>query len=83
MLSGFLPASLEMRSPRMVSLHIDVEVPGVIEVPSPDVGLRIALVLPEKIPGSQNTKGHVRDTVLGDVAAVDGIDERLPEVGRV
>ena len=43
----------------MVILHIDLLVPGVGEVPTVEVGLGVALVLPNQVPSCEDSSSHI------------------------
>jgi hypothetical protein len=43
----------------MVSLHIDLLIPGVGEIPAVDVSRGVALVLPNQVPSSEDSSSHI------------------------
>ena len=58
----------------MVILHIDMLIPGVGEVPTVEVGFRVALVLPNQIPSCEDSSSHI----LGKFEYSKRVSMKLP-----
>jgi hypothetical protein len=43
----------------VIVLHIDLLIPGVAKIPAVDVGFGVALVLPNRVPSSEDSSGHI------------------------